>query len=36
VVVRSELGSLRSDSLEDVRDEGVEDSHGLVAGRGSA
>jgi hypothetical protein len=31
VVVRSELGSLGSDSLEDVRDERVEDSHGLVA-----
>ena len=31
VVVRSELGSLGSDSLENVRDERVEDSHGLVA-----
>jgi hypothetical protein len=31
VVVRSELGSLGSDSLKDIRDERVEDSHGLVA-----
>jgi len=31
VVVRGELGSLRGDSLEDVRDERVEDGHGLVA-----
>lgn len=31
VVVRSELGGLGSDSLENVGDEGVEDSHGLVA-----
>lgn len=30
VVVRSELGSLGSDSLEDVRDERVQDGHGLV------
>jgi len=31
VVVRSELGGLGRDSLEDVGDEGVEDGHGLVA-----
>lgn len=31
VVVRRELGSLGSDPLENVRDEGVEDGHGLVA-----
>lgn len=30
LVVRSELGSLGSDSLENVVDEGVEDGHGLV------
>ena len=30
VVVRSELGSLGSDSLEDVRDERVQNGHGLV------
>ena len=30
VVVRSELGSLGGDTLEDVRDERVEDGHGLV------
>jgi hypothetical protein len=30
VVVRGELGSLGSDTLEDVRDERVEDGHGLV------
>lgn len=31
VVVRRELGGLGSDTLEDVRDERVEDGHGLVA-----
>ena len=30
LVVGSELGSLGSDSLEDIVDEGVEDGHGLV------
>lgn len=30
VVVRSKLGSLSGNSLEDVRDKRVEDSHGLV------
>ena len=30
VVVRGELGGFGSDSLENVRDERVEDSHGLV------
>lgn len=33
VVVRRELGSLGSDPLENVRDERVEDGHGLVAGK---
>ena len=31
VVVDGELGGLGGDSLEDVRDERVEDGHGLVA-----
>ena len=30
VVVRSKLGSLSGNSLENVRDERVKDSHGLV------
>ena len=32
VVVRCELGFFAGDSLKDIRDERVEDSHGLVAG----
>jgi hypothetical protein len=36
VVVRCELGSLGCDTLEDVRDERVEDGHGLVAEEASA
>jgi hypothetical protein len=30
VVVRCELGGFAGDSLKDIRDERVEDSHGLV------